>query len=67
LINEISGYIHVDILLFEEIKKNLKSVRWCPVAKENISARAYFYGGRRGRDRMVIGLTTTCVISAYHH
>ena len=23
--------------------------------------------GRRGRDRMVIGLTTTCVNSAYHH
>jgi len=23
--------------------------------------------GRRGRDRMVVGFTTTCVISAYHH
>jgi hypothetical protein len=23
--------------------------------------------GRRGRDRMVIGFTTTCTISAYHH
>jgi hypothetical protein len=23
--------------------------------------------GRRGRDRMVIGFTTTYVISAYHH
>ena len=22
---------------------------------------------RRGRDRMVVGLTTTCTISAYHH
>ena len=22
--------------------------------------------GRRGRDRMVVGLTTTCAISAYH-
>jgi hypothetical protein len=21
----------------------------------------------RGRDRMVVGLTTTCAISAYHH
>jgi hypothetical protein len=29
---------------------------------------AYFYvWGRCGRDRMVVGLTTTCVISAYHH
>jgi len=24
-------------------------------------------GGRRGRDRMVIGFTTTCAISAHHH
>ena len=23
--------------------------------------------GLRGRDRMVIGFTTTCAISAYHH
>ena len=24
-------------------------------------------GGRRARDRMVVGLTTTCLISTYHH
>jgi hypothetical protein len=24
-------------------------------------------GGRRGRYHMVVGFTTTCVISAYHH
>jgi len=24
-------------------------------------------GGRHGRDRMVVGFTTTCTISAYHH
>jgi hypothetical protein len=24
-------------------------------------------GGRRGRDHMVVGFTTTCVLSAYHH
>ena len=23
--------------------------------------------GRRSRDRMVVGSTTTCAISAYHH
>ena len=23
--------------------------------------------GRRDRDHMVVGFTTTCVISAYHH
>jgi hypothetical protein len=25
------------------------------------------FGDRRGRDRMVVGLTTTCAISAYYH
>jgi len=25
------------------------------------------HGGRRGRDCMVVGFTTTCAISAYHH
>ena len=24
-------------------------------------------GGRRGRDRIVVGITTACTISAYHH
>jgi hypothetical protein len=24
-------------------------------------------GGRRGCDRMVVGFTTTCAISTYHH
>jgi hypothetical protein len=27
----------------------------------------YCHGGRRGRDRMVVGFTTTYAISAYHH
>jgi hypothetical protein len=25
------------------------------------------YRGCRGRDRMVVGFTTTCAISTYHH
>ena len=25
------------------------------------------HGGRRGRDRMVVGFITTYAISAYHH
>ena len=35
-----------------------------------ICAQLYYYtkiGGRRGRDRMVAGFTTTCAISANHH
>ena len=27
----------------------------------------YFMRGRRDHDRMVVGFTTTCAISAYHH
>jgi len=26
-----------------------------------------FKRGRRGRDRMVVGFTTTCAVSVYHH
>jgi len=33
-----------------------------------LSKEAQFvWGGHRGRDRMVVGFTTTCAISAYHH
>ena len=39
--------------LVEYIACNPKGVQW--------------YRGRRGRDRMVVGLTTTYSISAYHH
>ena len=42
---------------------------------EEIYNRQYIHGhvisnnirGRRGRDRMVVGFTTTCAISVYHH
>jgi hypothetical protein len=27
----------------------------------------HIFGDRRGHDRMVVGFTTTCVISAFHH
>jgi len=30
-------------------------------------SRGYQSGGRRGRDRMVVGYTTTCAISVYHN
>jgi len=30
-------------------------------------ASSIWYRGRRGRDRMVAGFTTTCTMSAYHH
>jgi len=26
-----------------------------------------YFRGHHGRDRMVVGFTTTCAISAYHH
>ena len=31
------------------------------------SSDCLIYGGRRGRDRMVFGFTTTCAISTYNH
>jgi len=27
----------------------------------------FSFRGRRGRDRIVVGFTPTCAISAYHH
>ena len=29
--------------------------------------RQFETGGRRGRDRIIVGFTTTCAISAYSH
>jgi len=31
------------------------------------SKKHYAIGDRLGRDRMIVGFTTTCAISAYHH
>jgi hypothetical protein len=31
------------------------------------NAELFQCNGRRGRDRMVVGFTTTYAISAYHH
>jgi hypothetical protein len=33
----------------------------------NLGQAQKWGGGDRGRDRMVVGFTTTCAISAYHH
>jgi hypothetical protein len=32
-----------------------------------IHAHLLAYRGRRGRERMIVGFTTTCVLGAYHH
>jgi len=32
-----------------------------------IAKNTVFVWGRRGLDRVVVGFTTTCAISAYHH
>ena len=32
-----------------------------------VVSNTYFTWGWRGRDRMVVGFTTTYAISAYHH
>ena len=33
----------------------------------SVHAEPYNLGGRRGRDHMVVGFTTTYAISAYRH
>ena len=32
-----------------------------------IKKKKFYSWGYRGRDHMVVGFTTTCAISAYHH
>jgi len=39
----------------------------CRSIRTLLIASYKFFGGRRGRDRMVVGSTTTYAISAYHH
>jgi len=34
---------------------------------DNYMLTTVYMWGHRGRDHMVVGFTTTCVISAYHH
>ena len=37
------------------------------VYKQDCGTFICLFGVRRGRDRMVVGFTTTYAISAYHH
>jgi hypothetical protein len=37
------------------------------VLHPNVCVSLNFNRGRHGRDRMVVGFTTICAISAYHH
>ena len=38
-----------------------------PSLPSNVFIYLLFVGGRCGSDRMVVGFTTTCAISAHHH
>ena len=40
---------------------------YCIVHMSNLQCLQLHIGGRRGHDRMVVGFTTTCAISTYHH
>jgi len=42
-------------------------IHFCYAAKPALVTTSVKQGGRCGRDRMVVGFTTTCTISAYHH
>jgi len=49
-------------MLFSKRDKIKRTCVRLPQWRHKISFR-----DRRGRDRMVVGFTTTCAISAYHH
>ena len=64
------------LLIFQFVPKHLMISYEC-VGKSNeemfkyflfnIKLYLYYVGGRRGHDSMVVGFTTTYIISAYHH
>jgi len=63
---------HQDVILEFEWRKQKEG----KVRKKSYSVIGHFIftvcyqgiiGGRRSGDRMVVGFTTTCAISAYHH
>jgi hypothetical protein len=45
---------------------NISTISWRPVLVMTLQTDFYLRG-RRDRDRMVVGFSTTCAISAYHH
>jgi hypothetical protein len=52
----------------EEVTSEWKFVDLIPVNKIEISINfIQILGGRRGRDPMIVGFTTTNAISVYHH
>jgi len=54
--------------LFCHIKKKCFFCFTCNIHFNIYEKKHYLkLGGRRGRDRMVVGFTTTYAISAYHH
>ena len=57
-------------------KQARKRLAFLPVSKARVNSERKYERcgyvllhsrGRRGRDRIVVGFTTSCVISAYHH
>jgi len=45
----------------------MKNSQLCEIFLLDMNKSLVLCGGRRGRDSMVVGFTTTCAISAYHH
>ena len=50
-------------LIFENLEENDVQRR----KKKYYQQLLYSYRDHHGRDRMVVGFTTTCAISSYHH
>jgi hypothetical protein len=58
-------------MVFNATFNNVSVISWTSLIYFRFSIKfgAFInvHRGRRGRDRMVVGFTTTCAISAYHH
>jgi hypothetical protein len=71
--NIISTLLSYDAIFFQQlIEKNnlngfLSSFVFDVFCKHGCCYFFVIRSGRRGRDRMVVGFTTTCTISIYHH
>jgi len=64
--------IHIALLKFRPQDEYISyigciSQRGCTISYFTTSKNSFEGRVRLGRDRMVVGLTTTCAISAYHY
>jgi hypothetical protein len=58
----------VSVMVFNATFNNISIISlWAALLAEKTGVPELKMVDRRGRDRMVVGFTTICAISAYHH